>query len=127
MRTDVRHVANGTKRDQRLDDGRFHPFRIDDHDAGQRRAAHNERHRVLAGVARLHVHFLIVLVRSRLRVLVWREPVLVLGMIVIGVRVHVQRGRLASSASQGDADQDGEQALHRQSVWKEGRRVKRRL
>lgn len=52
---------------------------------------------MLAGLARLESHVLIVLVLmcGRRMVLVCSRAMMMLGMIVIAVRVDVQRGRLA--------------------------------
>jgi hypothetical protein len=52
--------------------------------------------------------------------------VIVLGMIVIGIRVGMQRGHLADDADKSERDSDGEQALHEPSLWKLGPTVKRR-
>lgn len=49
---------------------------------------------------------------------------MVLGMVVIGVLMDVQRGGLAGSANHGQADHNGDHALHNPSVWKDSLTVK---
>jgi hypothetical protein len=62
-------------------------------DVRSRRAAHCDRQSMLAGVARLQLHCLMVLVvvRNRPMMLVYGKAVVVIRMIVICVLVDVQR------------------------------------
>lgn len=63
---------------------------------------------MLAGVARLQMHHVIVLVlmRGGSMMLVRGKAVMVLGMIVIGVLVDVQRRNLAGRRGKDQSEQD---------------------
>jgi hypothetical protein len=81
---------------------------------------------MLARVAGFEMDRLLALVVMcrRLRMFVRRGPVTVLRMFVIRIRMSVQRGNLGGTANEGEADHDGEEALHEASLWKRGLRVK---
>jgi hypothetical protein len=68
---------------------------------GHGRTTHRDRHGMLAGVARLQAHLMIavviVVVARRPIVVVCSEPMMVIGMIVFGVGVGVQRRDVADS------------------------------
>ena len=68
---------------------------------------------MLAGIARFQPQRMVVLVRSRALVFVGGRAVVVVGVIVAGVRVNVQRGSSAGRGGQGDSEQDRDDALHR--------------
>ena len=80
----------------------------------QRRAGHRNRDRVLARVARLQMRRIIVVVMMLCwpMMLVCSEPVMVLGMIVIGVCVDVQRGDLAGRPGPDQCEQYRYHARH---------------
>jgi hypothetical protein len=69
---------------------------------------------MLAGIARLEMHCLIVLVvvRDRPMMLVCGKAVVVLRMIVICVLVDVQRRDLAGGRGQHQSEQDSCNAIH---------------
>ena len=79
-----------------------------------RGAAHGDRQSMLAGVARLEMHCLMVLVvvRDRPMMLVYGKAVVVLRMIVICVLVVVQRRDLAGGRGQRQSEQDCCNAIH---------------
>lgn len=81
---------------------------------------------MLARVARLQMHHVIVLVvmRGGPIMLVRSEPVTMLRMIVIGVRVDVQRRDLAGRRGQAQSEQNGDAAVHTASVCNGGGMVK---
>lgn len=93
-------------------------------------AEHREGDRVLARVAGFDMRRVIVLVlmgrfmRRELGMFVGSRPVMVLGMFVLGIRVSVQRGDIGGNGSEGEADHDGDEALHKASVWNRRLRVK---
>jgi hypothetical protein len=62
--------------------------------------------------------------RRDLGMFVRGRPMTVPGMLVIGIRVSVQRGDVGGSAYEGEAGHDGDEALHKASVWNHGLRVK---
>jgi len=70
---------------------------------------------MLAGVAGFQMHRVIVLVRMRCRsmMFVCSRPVMVFWMIVIGVRVEVQRRDLAGGRGQDQSEQDCHEAMHK--------------
>jgi hypothetical protein len=78
-------------------------FRLYQVDLPDWNTAQRDRHRVEAGIAGFDVRRIIFLVvmRSRSMMLVRRKPVLVLLVIVIGIRVDVQRRRLAGRDGHG--------------------------
>lgn len=82
---------------------------------GRRRMTHDERHRVAPRIAGRQTDLCAVVRRPRV-MFVCREAVTVLGMIVIGVRVDVQRRRLADSGRQGHSEQGCQDATHHPSV-----------
>ena len=86
---------------------------------------------MLAGVARLEMHRIIILIRIMMRgglwMLVCGGTVLVLWVIVRRVGMGVQRGDLGHNAYEGEADHEGEDALHSASVWKHRAAVKRQV
>ena len=78
-----------------------------------------KRHRVLSGIAALRVRLVIsidVSVERQCLVFVSCQPVMVLGVIVAGVRVSVQRGLDARDSGQRGNQRHDEQAAHRTSV-----------
>ena len=60
-----------------------------------------------------------VVLRIRARMLMGSRSVMVLWMIVPDVGVRVQRRHLGRGANEGKAGDDGDQPLHRASVWKQ--------
>jgi hypothetical protein len=113
---DVGEVTERTNGTQCLNDAGMRGLRITGMNVRERRATLRERHRMLTRVARLHMRrvivFVFVVVRCGPVVLVCGEPVMVLGMIVIGVRVDVQRRDLAGCRGQDHAEQDRPEAMH---------------
>jgi hypothetical protein len=79
----------------------------------QRRTGHRERHRMLARVARLEMRRVIVgVVMRRWPMLVCSQPVMVLGMVMIGICVNVQRGDLAGRPGPDQCEQHRRHARH---------------
>jgi hypothetical protein len=114
---DVREVEDRTVWSWWLINARTRAFGIDGMDLPQqRRAAHRKRHGMLPGVARFQMHHLIVMVAHGPLVLVYCEPVMVLRMVVIRVRVDVQRRDLAAGRGQDEPEQDRHDAMHSASV-----------
>ena len=97
MDAHVREVADGRTQNQRYRNRRGPAVPVNNMDLRHGSAAHDERHRMLAGLARLEIHGIIVLVLmcGRRMMLVCGGAMMMLGMIVIAVRVDVQRRRLA--------------------------------
>jgi hypothetical protein len=93
----IRQGLDGAKRNQRLDNAGVGALRVYRIDMRQWRTAHCDRHRMQAGVAGFKVRDSIafLVMRWRTMMLVRGESVVVLRMIVIGVRVDVQRRDLA--------------------------------
>ena len=83
----------------------------------QQRAGHRKRHRMLARVARLEMRRVIVGVMVlRWPMLVCSQPVMVLGMVMIGVCVDVQRGDLAGRPRPDQCEHYRYHARHNPSV-----------
>jgi hypothetical protein len=79
-------------------------------------ASPHERDLVLTHVTGLQSRPVVIAVRSCVLMLVSGRSVTVLGMIVIGVRVHVPHGALPRDRQQGQPEQSGEDASHRSSL-----------
>ncbi len=86
---------------------------IEDINLRQRRADHRERHGMLSGVARFHTLPIAIVLRGRPMMLVCGRPVIVLGMIVIGIRVDVQRRDLARRCGHDRSDEERDEAMHK--------------
>ena len=118
MDADVRELAHRAKRRKRPDDVWARADHIDDVSLRQGRAAHSNRQRMPSRVAGLQMHRIIVLVvlRSGPMMLVCSEPVMVLGMFVIGVLVNVQRRDLAGGRGQDQSENERPETMHNPSV-----------
>jgi hypothetical protein len=83
-----------------------------------RRTPERQRDFVTAGIARLDMRPLIVLVfvHDRLMVIVRCRAVLMFGVIVPDIRVRVQAGHLAGRGQQGDSREERKRALHALSL-----------
>jgi hypothetical protein len=84
-----------------------------------------KRNRVLSGIAALRVRLVIILMERQRLVFVSCQPVMVLGVIVAGVRVSVQRGLDARDSGQRGNQRHYERAAHRTSVCNDGDRGQR--
>jgi hypothetical protein len=116
---DVGEAMYRTKRNQQLENARIPALRIKGIALGQRRAAHRDRYRMLAGATRLHMHHVVVLVlmRDGSMMLVCSEAVMVLGMIVTGVLVDMERRDLPGGRGHDKSEQDRYEALHQSRVY----------
>jgi hypothetical protein len=112
---DVRDGMDGPNRDQRLNNLWPLVFRIDDARVRLGSTSHRDRHHVLTRIARLQMRRRIVLdaICCRPMMLVGGEPVMVVGMIVIGVQMDVQRRALAGGKGQNERRHDRDQAMHK--------------
>lgn len=86
MNADVRYRVDRSKQNQPLHAGSILGSRIKGIDTRQRRAGYRDRYGMLAGVARLEMHRIMILIlvvmQCGLRMLVCGRTVPVLGMIV---------------------------------------------
>jgi hypothetical protein len=112
---DVRQVINRPKWNQQLKNAWIDALAINGVGLQQWRAADRDRYRMLAGIARLQMRGVIVLVvvRRGPMMLVCGEPVMVLGMVVIAVRVSVQRRELAGGRGQDQSERDRYETMHK--------------
>lgn len=83
---------------------------------------------MVAGIARLQMDHVmgVIMMQCGPLMLVCSGSVMVFGMIVVGVRVGVQRSDLAGRRGQDQSEQNRNAAMHNASVCNRGRLVKRR-
>ena len=124
---DVRNSARRTNQNQSGNGPGVPGFRVEAVDTRQRRAAHCDWYRVLPRVTRIEMRRIVIVIMmgGDLRMRVRRRSVIVLGMIVTAVRVGVQGRHPADNSDKGEGDRNGQQALHRPSLWKLGLNVNR--
>jgi hypothetical protein len=112
----VRDLVCRSQSDQRQEQGRTATFSHCDVRMRHRSAAQRERDGVLAWIARFPTRQALVRMRLRALVLVDRRAMVVLGMVVTGVAVHVQRRDLSGRRENGQPNQDRGQTVHKPSV-----------
>lgn len=89
-------------------------------------ADERERDRMARRIAALEPDaFLVRLRRRRTVVLMGRQPMVMLGVIVIGVDVDVPRRPAGAGRREGETEHHRDEAMHRMSLWNRSHEVKR--